>query len=75
MHGKGFQIWRVAANILNQQLRRPDERSVAPCGLNRNLKIPSVKEEHAIQHDTVLRLEKKMGVSNSMSRRDKAIFC
>jgi len=48
MHGKGFQIWRVAANILNQQLRRADERSVAPCGLNGNLKIPSVKEEHAI---------------------------
>jgi len=75
MQGKGFQIWRVDANILNQQLRRDDKRSVAPCGLNRNLKIPSVKEQHAIKHYTVLRFEEEMGVSSSMSGRDEAIFC
>jgi hypothetical protein len=71
MHRKGFQIWRVAANILNEQLRRAD----APCGLKGDLKIPSAKEEHAIKHGTVLRLEKEMGVSSSMSGIDKAIFC
>jgi hypothetical protein len=73
-HGKGFQIWRVAPNILNQQLRRDDKRSVAPCGLNGNLKIPSVKEQQAIKHYIFLRLEEEMGVSSSMSGRDEAIF-
>jgi len=75
MHGKGFQKWRVAADILNQQLRREDKRSVAPCGLNGDLKIPSVKEQHAIKHYTVLRLEEEMGVSSSMSGIDEAICC
>ena len=75
MHGKGFQIWRAAANILNQQLRRDEKMSVAPCGLNGNLQIPSVKEQHAIEHYTVLRLEEEMDVSGSMSGRDEATFC
>jgi hypothetical protein len=41
--GEGLQIWRVAANILNKQLRTADRGDPPTWGLGRGITTPTVK--------------------------------